>query len=314
MDKPQSNEILFENSQKIPNNNKNNNKLAGIDIEDIKGIKGEKDLVRTREEPLSDFNKSPKKKINAWKIYFLLLLVSFMAFFIWLGIRVNLNYNNYENKINQTEKRHDYFVIRQQRLECMTKTLIVAYKLSKWEAYYYCTLFDDFSLRYNIPWEIFAATIRVESNFNPSAKSDAGCKGLMQLKESTAEELATSLDIRYNDKTLWNDILNIILGSTYLSTHIKEKGIKEGVKTYLGGPDYKRNVKKNHGTRTYVKEYKVSVLSEYDKLSLMFRGVVDELGYTYDDIYVIPHQEDTLPLVFTLFTDIPDTVQQQKGS
>lgn len=218
----------------------------------------------------------------------------------------------FEEKLKKEQKNYYYFKIKQQRLKCMTRTLMVAYDLSKWEAYYYCTLFDDFSLKYNVPWELFPAIMRVESNFNASVRSQADCIGLMQIKRTTGKDVADKLNIKFNDVTLWNDIINIVIGSTYLCEHIKKEGLREGVKRYLGGPDYKKSVKNNHGTRTYVKEYKTSVISEYEQLTLMFRGVVDELGYTYDEIYLVPHKEDTIPLIFTLFTDSvnTDTIKQ----
>lgn len=217
---------------------------------------------------------------------------------------------DYTEKIKTFQEQKDKelgiskcFVIKQYRLECMIRTLEVAYKLSKWESYYLCLIFDDFSTMYKVPWEVFPAIIRVESNFNPSAKSPADCYGLMQIKKSTGMEVAEKLGIKFNDKTLWNDIVNVILGSTYLCTHIDKKGLKGGVKSYLGGPDYKRSVKNNHDIRNYVKEYKTSVILEYEKLALMFRGVVDELGYDYKDIYITPQETDPTPLIFTLFID-----------
>lgn len=245
-------------------------------------------------------------------IIIILLVGIISAGFTWAFF-----HKKYVENITILKKQHEkelgtakQYIIREARLECMVKNLMIAYKLSKWEAYYLCVMFDDFSIRYHVPWEVFPAIIRVESNFNPSAKSPKNCFGLMQLKKSTGKEMADQLGIEFNDKiTLWNDFVNVILGSTYLCNHINEEGLKNGVKSYLGGPDYKKSIKNNHGTRTYVKEYKTSVMSEYEQLALMFRGVVDELGYKYQEIYKIPLETDPVPLVFTLFADTADTTQ-----
>jgi len=254
----------------------------------------------------------PIKKTNNALLLFILII----SLIIIPAVVISLLNKRHKKDIKIIQDKHNQemgiskcYIIKQQRLECMVKTLMIAYKLSKWEAYYLCTMFDDFSTKYNTPWEVFPAVIRVESNFNPSAKSPANCFGLMQLKKATGKELAHKLGIRFNNKTLWNDFVNIILGSTYLCGFIEKKGLKEGVKSYLGGPDYKKSVKNNHDTRKYVKEYKTTVISEYEKLSLMFRGVVDELGYTYKDVYLIPRKSDPTPLIFTLFTDSTDTTK-----
>jgi len=250
------------------------------------------------------------------KKFLVIILLIICTIIITVGITWIILHKNHTEKItalNEQKNRElgisKCFVIKQYRLECMIRTLEVAYKLSKWESYYLCLIFDDFSTMYKVPWEVFPAVIRVESNFNPSAKSPADCYGLMQIKMSTGKELAEKLGIRFNDKTLWNDIVNVILGSTYLCTHIDKKGLKGGVKSYLGGPDYKKSIKSNHDTRNYVREYKTSVILEYEKLSLMFRGVVDEQGYNYKDIYTTPQGTDPTPLIFTLFTDSVDTIK-----
>lgn len=259
-------------------------------------------------------SKSPEKfKIN--NILVLILLIAAIGI-ISTGVTWAILHNKHKGDIKtlieQKEKElgiSKCYIIKEYRLECMIKTLMIAYKLSKWESYYMCIMFDDFSIKYEIPWEIFPAIIRVESNFNPSAKSPKDCFGLMQLKKSTAKEIADRLGIRFNDKTVWNDFVNIILGSTYLCTLADKGDLKGGVKGYLGGPDYKKSIKSNHDTRKYVREYKTTVMSEYEKLSLMFRGVVDELDYNYKDIYTTPQITDPDPLIFTLFTDTTDTTE-----
>ncbi len=60
------------------------------------------------------------------------------------------------------------------------------------------------------------AIIKVESNFNSNATSASGAKGLMQLMDSTAADIAKELNIEnYNPNMLYDPELNIMLGAKY---------------------------------------------------------------------------------------------------
>ncbi len=60
------------------------------------------------------------------------------------------------------------------------------------------------------------AIIRVESNFKKDSVSLSQAKGLMQLMDSTADELATKLNMN-EDYDIFNAETNIELGTTYMS-------------------------------------------------------------------------------------------------
>jgi soluble lytic murein transglycosylase-like protein len=167
----------------------------------------------------------------------------------------------------------------------MNKALIINYGLSKWEAHYYSIMFDDFSKAYNIPWEIYPSVIRIESNFKGNAVSEKGAIGMTQLLESTGKGVAKKLGISYVEgETLRNDLLNMILGMTYLSERIQSSSLETGVKQYLGGPNCLRNAAKNDTVACYVRAYKTTVMQEFVKLHYMSKGIGnDTVGLTNFD-------------------------------
>lgn len=82
----------------------------------------------------------------------------------------------------------------------------------------YAVSVERYSERFNVPEELIWAVIKTESGFNSSAVSDKGAVGLMQLTESTFNEISTQrlkegLDpgMRYDPDT------NIRYGTYYLS-------------------------------------------------------------------------------------------------
>jgi len=192
-----------------------------------------------------------------------------------------MRYDETKTEIRTHLKR---YIERDIRLENMQKTLQKMYLLSEWEAKYYSIIYDDFSQKYMVPWEIYPATVRIESNFNPTLRSNAGACGMTQVMPKTAKEVCKSIGISYDPKvTLWNDLLCQIIGFTYLTNSIKKESdsnyvlgtdaLKHGIKVYLGGPDYRSNIKKNGATGQYVKEYKSSVWIEYERLRYIYKGV-----------------------------------------
>ena len=61
------------------------------------------------------------------------------------------------------------------------------------------------------------AIIKAESNFNANAVSNKEAKGLMQLMDSTAEELAKKSGINLKDNDILEPDVNINLGTKYIS-------------------------------------------------------------------------------------------------
>ncbi|RKY79487.1 hypothetical protein DRQ07_06340 [candidate division KSB1 bacterium] len=232
---------------------------------------------------------------------FLLLTGGLSYFYFYEKYSKQNLIKNLKNELEEQKNLNKIYILRDKRRKCISKTLKIAYNLSDWESHCYSIFFDDFSIYYKINWEIYAALIRVESNFNPTVKSGANCKGLMQIKESTGKEIAEKLGISFiENQSLWNDFINIILGAEYLSGFIQEKGFDGGVKSYLGGPDYLKSIKKRTETYTYVKEYKIRVSDEYNQLQYIFRGVADEYNITFEELKNSVFKDSISP-IFNIF-------------
>ena len=74
---------------------------------------------------------------------------------------------------------------------------------------------SKYSNQYDIDKYLILAIIKAESNFNENAVSKKGAKGLMQLMDTTAEDLAKNSDINLDD--IFEPDINIQLGSKYIS-------------------------------------------------------------------------------------------------
>ena len=129
------------------------------------------------------------------------------------------------------------------------------YNLSTVEIKTYATLFHSLEQETDIPWKLIAATVWVESNYNPNAHNKkTNCKGIMQLKSNTAKWIAEKHNINYSESMLWNPVSNIILGTYYLKANSKN-GLKHAVNTFVGGPKYKKGNYQKYYCNTVWKEY-----------------------------------------------------------
>lgn len=91
----------------------------------------------------------------------------------------------------------------------------------------YKTEYIEYVKKYATEYEVdplmIFAIIKAESNFNRNVVSKSGAIGLMQLMDTTAEELCNQMDIFYVKKTsLYQPELNIQLGTKYFSNLMKE--------------------------------------------------------------------------------------------
>ena len=95
-----------------------------------------------------------------------------------------------------------------------------------------------YAKEYNVDKYLIYAIIKAESNFDESAVSSKGAKGLMQLMDSTANDILKKEDI-YNadeDLNLLEPQVNINLGTKYLSVLInKYSSIELALVAYNAG-------------------------------------------------------------------------------
>ena len=88
----------------------------------------------------------------------------------------------------------------------------------------YPTKYEDYVYKYseenNIDPYLTFAIIKAESNFNKDSRSKSNAKGLMQLMDSTAEEIAKKLNMP-EEINLFDAETNIRLGTNYIATLLK---------------------------------------------------------------------------------------------
>ncbi len=79
-------------------------------------------------------------------------------------------------------------------------------------------IIEQYSAEYNMDPLFITAIIKVESNFNPKAKSKKGAIGLMQIMPSTAKEIAEQyLNINdFSEEQIYEPNFNIRLGVYYV--------------------------------------------------------------------------------------------------
>jgi soluble lytic murein transglycosylase-like protein len=92
------------------------------------------------------------------------------------------------------------------------------------------------SLQYDISPELILSVIKVESEFNPRAYSNAGAVGLMQIMPVTGMYVGRSLGLWINGKDDLYDIeRNIQVGVVFLKECIERLGEQRGLGYYYAG-------------------------------------------------------------------------------
>ena len=88
----------------------------------------------------------------------------------------------------------------------------------------YSEYVEKYSEEYQVDKYLIYAIIKAESNFSEEAISSKGAKGLMQLMQTTAEEIASKINIEVTEENILNPDININLGTKYISMLIQKYG------------------------------------------------------------------------------------------
>ena len=99
---------------------------------------------------------------------------------------------------------------------------------------------QKYSQEYDVDENLVYALIKAESNFNANAESGKGAIGLMQLMESTAQDVCKKTDLNISNEDLKNKLLepeiNINIGTKYLSILIQKYGnVEIAIAAYNAG-------------------------------------------------------------------------------
>lgn len=88
----------------------------------------------------------------------------------------------------------------------------------------YSKYVEKYSQEYKIDKELIYAMIKAESNFKADAISNKNALGLMQILESTAEEVAKSIKKEITKEEILNPEINICLGTKYIASLFEKYG------------------------------------------------------------------------------------------
>lgn len=81
----------------------------------------------------------------------------------------------------------------------------------------YVDMVEKYAKENNLPTYMVLSIINIESRFKEYACSSAGAMGLMQLKLSTAMDMANLLGVTVDEATIFDSNTNIRLGTKYIS-------------------------------------------------------------------------------------------------
>lgn len=86
----------------------------------------------------------------------------------------------------------------------------------------YSEYVEQYAKEFNVDSLLIFSIIKAESNFDEKAKSSSGAKGLMQLMEATATEIANKIDEPLiEEESLFNPEKNIMIGTKYYADLLK---------------------------------------------------------------------------------------------
>jgi len=181
-------------------------------------------------------------KINKILIYILLFLNLFLL------VKIVVQFNELKEDVRMLNRsvsindlNSDLYVSKS---DLINMILYANYIKSEYSFYSYDYISNIVVLCYNISKEydlntsLVIAVIQVESDFDMTAVSSCGARGLMQLMYTTAQLYH---DEQLNEQQLFDIELNIRTGCKHLKYLISRYGEKDGIARYYAGRYYKEN-------------------------------------------------------------------------
>lgn len=141
----------------------------------------------------------------------------------------------------------------------------------------YRSIVERASQRYSIEPALIYAVMRQESLFDPYAVSVANAKGLMQLLESTAREVARREGISI--RSLFDPETNIMLGTAYLRQLLDQWNgdLVRALASYNAGPGRVRNWPRHEDQYLFIETIPIRETRDYVKKVLYNYYVYSEL-------------------------------------
>lgn len=88
----------------------------------------------------------------------------------------------------------------------------------------YFDIVKEEAAKNNVDPYLVMAVIKTESNFNKHAVSSKDAKGLMQIMDSTAEDIKSKMNVNIDITDIYDENVNISLGCKYISSLIEKYG------------------------------------------------------------------------------------------
>jgi len=126
---------------------------------------------------------------------------------------------------------------------------------------------DDSAQRFELDPVMILAVIHVESRFDTRAVSSKGAMGLMQLRPSTAREVASNLELDWSGaEQLFDPDFNILLGSCYLRSLMDRFEDRDtALAAYHAGPTRVSQLRRTTGI--VPRRYPEKVTAAFDRLT-----------------------------------------------
>ena len=184
------------------------------------------------------------------------LILLFFHFFLW---HINKELDKFDSKLIEIEKKaREILIINKITLSLKEIKNNVPERTEK-KSYNQdsiaITIYSN-CIKYDLWNSLVLKQIKIESNWNPSAISPKGAKGLMQIMPVTAS-IYSGLFFEGKNFDLFNPYKNIALGTKILSDNISLYGLKGGLACYNGGSKQAHLYAQNRAckeTRKYINQ------------------------------------------------------------